>query len=185
MKLKDLLQGVENFKFKGNLDIDIRNIESNSKKITPDSLFVAIKGFDFDGHKFVEEAISNGANAVMLDMNADLKGIKIPENVTIVITDDTRKALAIVAANFYDNPSRKLKVIGVTGTKGKTTTTYMLKALLEKIGYKVGLIGTIENYSGEDSLGKSDRTTPESLELQRLLYKMVSEKVDIVVMEVS
>ena len=76
MKLKDLLQGVENFKFKGNLDIDIRNIESNSKKITPDSLFVAIKGFDFDGHKFVEEAISNGANAVMLDMNADLKGIK-------------------------------------------------------------------------------------------------------------
>ena len=185
MRLKNLLQGVENFKVKGNLDIDIQNIESNSKRITPNSLCVAIKGFDFDGHKFVEEAINNGATSVMLDMNADLKGIKIPEHVTIIIADDTRKALAIVAANFYDNPSRKLKVIGVTGTKGKTTTTYMLKALLEKLGYKVGLIGTIENYAGEDSLGKSIRTTPESLELQRLLYKMVSEKVDIVVMEVS
>ena len=185
MKLKELLQGMENFKVKGNLDIDILNIESNSKKITPNSLFIAIKGFDFDGHKFVEEAISNGATSVMLDMNADLKGIRIPENVTIIISDDNRKSLAIVASNFYGNPSKKLKVIGVTGTKGKTTTTYMIKSVLEKLGYKVGLIGTIENYIGEESLGKSNRTTPESLELQRILHYMVSQKVDIVVMEVS
>lgn len=185
MKLKELLQGIENFKVKGNLDIDILKVESNSKNITPNSLFVAIKGFDFDGHRFVEEAIRNGATSVMLDMNADLKGIRIPENVTIIISDDTRKSLAIVASNFYGNPSKKLKVIGVTGTKGKTTTTYMIKSLLEKLGYKVGLIGTIENYIGEESLGKSNRTTPESLELQRILYHMVNEKVDIVVMEVS
>lgn len=185
MKLKNLLEGVQNFKVKGNLDIDIKNVESNSKKITPNSLFIAIKGFDFDGHKFVEEAIKNGATTVMLDMNADLKGIKIPENITIVITDDTRKAMAVVACNFYDNPSKKLKVIGVTGTKGKTTTTFMIKSLLEKMGHKVGLIGTIENYVGEDSLGKSSRTTPDSLELQKMLSEMVEKKVDVVVMEVS
>lgn len=185
MELKALLNGIENFKVKGDTTIDIKNIDSNSKKITTDSLFIAIKGYDFDGHKFVEEAISNGAIAVILDMNADLKGIKIPSGVTIIITDDTRKALAICSANFYGNPSRKLKLIGVTGTKGKTTTTYMIKSILEAAGHKVGLIGTIENYAGEDSLGKATRTTPESLELQRLFYQMVKENVEYVVMEVS
>jgi UDP-N-acetylmuramoyl-L-alanyl-D-glutamate--2,6-diaminopimelate ligase len=185
MELKTLLKGIENFKVKGDTNIDIKNIESNSKKITANSLFIAIKGYDFDGHKFVEEAISNGAIAVMLDMSADLKGIKIPANVTIIIADDTRKALAICASNFYGNPSKKLKLIGVTGTKGKTTTTYMIKSILESAGYKVGLIGTIENYSGEDSLGKATRTTPESLELQRLFYQMAKENVEYVVMEVS
>ena len=185
MELKTLLSGIENLKVKGDTSIDIKNIDSNSKKITPDSLFIAIKGFDFDGHKFVEEAIANGATAVMLDMSADLKGIKIPASVTIIITDDTRKALAICSATFYGNPARKLRLIGVTGTKGKTTTTYMIKSILEAAGHKVGLIGTIENYSGEDSLGKATRTTPESLELQRLFAQMVKEKVEYVVMEVS
>lgn len=185
MRLKNLLEGIPNYRVKGNQDLEIKNVESNSKKVTSDALFVAIRGFDFDGHKFVEEAISNGATAVMLDMNADLKGLKIPENVTIIIAEDTRIGLAVSACNFYDNPSRKFKLIGVTGTKGKTTTTYMLKSILEKAGHKVGLIGTIENYSGDESLGKSNRTTPESLELQRMFYQMAEEKVDIVVMEVS
>lgn len=185
MRLKNLLEGIPNYRVKGNQDLEIKNVESNSKKVTSDTLFVAIRGFDFDGHKFVEEAISNGATAVMLDMNADLKGLKIPENVTIIIAEDTRIGLAVSACNFYDNPSRKFKLIGVTGTKGKTTTTYMLKSILEKAGHKVGLIGTIENYSGDESLGKSNRTTPESLELQRMFYQMAEEKVDIVVMEVS
>ena len=148
-------------------------------------MFVAIKGFDVDGHKFVEEAIKNGAIAVMLDMNADLKGIKIPAGITVIIAEDTRYALAIASCNFYDNPSRKFKLIGVTGTKGKTTTTFMIKTILEKQGYKVGLIGTIENYIGEDSIGKSTRTTPESLDLQRMFHQMVKEKMDYVVMEVS
>ena len=185
MILKELLNGIPNYKAKGNLDLDIQNVESNSKKVTKNTLFVAIRGFDFDGHKFVEEAISNGATAVMLDMNADLKGLKIPETVTIIIAEDTRVGLAVCACNFYGNPSRKFKLIGITGTKGKTTTTYMLKSILEKAGHKVGLIGTIENYSGDESLGKSDRTTPESLELQKMFYQMAKEKVDIVVMEVS
>lgn len=143
MELKTLLNGIENFKVKGDTNIDIKNIDSNSKNITKDSLFIAIKGFDFDGHKFVEEAIANGATAVMLDMGADLKGIKIPASITIVITDDTRKALAICSSNFYGNPSKNLKLIGITGTKGKTTTTYMIKSILEAAGHKVGLIGTI------------------------------------------
>ena len=185
MELNTLLNGIQNFKVKGDTSIDIKNIDSNSKNITANSLFIAIKGYDFDGHKFVEEAIANGATAVILDMGADLKGIKIPANVTTIITDDTRKALAICSSNFYGNPSKKLKLIGITGTKGKTTTTYMVKSILEAAGHKVGLIGTIENYAGEDSLGKATRTTPESLELQRLFYQMAKENVEYVVMEVS
>ena len=185
MELKKVLEGIKNIKIRGNVDLEISNIENNSKKVTPNSLFVAIKGFDFDGHQFVEEAIQNGATAVMLDMNANLKGIKIPAGMTVIIAEDTRYALAIASCNFYGNPSRKFKLIGVTGTKGKTTTTFMIKTILEKQGYKVGLIGTIENYIGEDSLGKSNRTTPESLELQRIFYKMANEKMDFVVMEVS
>ena len=185
MELKNLLRGLENFKTKGNLDIDIKKVESNSKKVIPDSLFIAIKGFDFDGHEYVEEAIKNGATAVMLDISADLKKVKIPAGITVILTSNTRLALAIVACNFFNHPSRNFKLIGVTGTKGKTTTTYMIKSILEKAGYKVGLIGTIANYIGDTCLGESSRTTPESLELQELFYKMSNAKVDYVVMEVS
>jgi len=185
MKLKDLLIGVENFKIKGNSELEIENIESNSKKVKQNFLFVAIKGYDFDGHQFISEAIQNGATAVMLDINEDLKSIKLPKDITVILTDNTRKALAKLACNFYDNPSRKFKLIGVTGTKGKTTTTYMIKSILEKAGYKVGLIGTIANYIGDDKISDSNRTTPESLELQKMFYLMAKAKVDFVVMEVS
>ena len=185
MELKKLLVGMENYKTKGDEEIDIKKVECNSKKVVPNSLFVAIKGFDFDGHEYIAEAIENGATAVMLDMSADFKKIKIPNGVTVIITDDTRKALARVSCNFYGNPSRYFKLIGVTGTKGKTTTTHMIKSVLEKAGYKVGLIGTIANYIGDECLGESSRTTPESLELQGLFYKMAKAKVDYVVMEVS
>ena len=167
------------------MKLDINKVASNSKKVVPNSLFVAIKGYDFDGHEYIEEAVKNGAVAVMLDMSADFKKINIPKGITVIITDDTRKALARVSCNFFGNPSRYFKLIGVTGTKGKTTTTYMIKSILEKAGYKVGLIGTIANYIGEDCLGFSDRTTPESIELQELFYKMARQKVDYVVMEVS
>lgn len=185
MELKKILAGITNMKIKGDADIDIKNIESNSKKIEAGSLFIAIKGFDVDGHKYVNEAISNGAIAVMLDLNADLSGLNIPKDVTVIITDDTRLGLAICSSNFYGNPSKKFKLIGVTGTKGKTTTTYMIKSVLEKAGYKVGIIGTIANYIGDKLIYESSRTTPESLELQRLFNLMAQEKVDYVVMEVS
>ena len=185
MELKKLLTGIENFKSKGDMEIDIKKVESNSKKVGPDTLFVAVKGYDFDGHQYVNEAIEKGATAVMLDMSADFKNIKIPNGVTVIITDDTRKALARVSCNYFGNPSRYFKLIGVTGTKGKTTTTYMIKSILEKAGHKVGLIGTIANYIGDECLGESSRTTPESLELQELFYKMARAKCEYVIMEVS
>ena len=185
MELKKLLTGVENYKSKGDMEIEIKKVECNSKKVVPNSLFIAIKGYDFDGHEYIEEAIANGATAVMLDMSADFKKIKLKPDVTIIITDDTRKALARVSCNYFGNPSRYFKLIGVTCTKGKTTTTYMIKSILEKAGHKVGLIGTIANYIGDECLGYSNRTTPESLELQELFYKMAKAKVEYVVMEVS
>ena len=185
MKLIDILKGVENYKAKGNLEIEINNIQNNSKKVIENDIFVAIKGFDFDGHDYVTEAVKSGAVAVVLDMSADLKKIKISKDTTVVIVEDTRKCLAQMAANFYGNPAKKLRLVGVTGTKGKTTTTFMIKAILEKAGLKVGLIGTIANYIGDKCLGESNRTTPDSLELQQTFAQMVKEKVDIVVMEVS
>ena len=185
MELKKILNGIENYKSKGDLDIDILSIEDNSKNVKPGSLFVAVQGYDFDGHDFVKEAIENGATAVILDMNANLKGLKVPSEVTVILVQNSRIALAIIACNFYGNPSSKFTLIGVTGTKGKTTTTYMIKSILEKMGKKVGLIGTIANYIGDECLGESSRTTPGSIELQKTFSMMVKAKVDFVVMEVS
>ncbi len=185
MKLSEILSGINDLKAKGSIDLDIKSIACDSRKVTNDTLFVAITGYDVDGHDYIEEAIKNGATAVLVENVQKLKNINMPENVTFLVTKDTRYALAISACNFYGNPSRKFKLIGVTGTKGKTTTTYMIKTLLEAQGKKVGLIGTIENYIGEDSLGESDRTTPESIDLQRMFAQMVEEKVEFVVMEVS
>ena len=185
MELKKILVGLEGLKAKGNLDLDITGLESNSKNIKEGYMFIAIKGYSVDGHDYINNAIEAGAKVVMVQEGCDLKKIKLPADVTIIMAKDTREALAICSCNFYGNPSRKFKLIGVTGTKGKTTTTYMIKTLLEAQGKKVGLIGTIENYIGEDSLGESDRTTPESIDLQRMFAQMVEEKVEFVVMEVS
>lgn len=185
MELKKLLVGLEGIKAKGNIDLDIKGIESNSKEVKEGYLFVAIKGFSTDGHQFVESAIENGAIAVMLQEGCDLKALNIPDDITILMVKDTREALAICSSNFYGNPSAKLKLIGVTGTKGKTTTTFMIKELLEKAGKKVGLIGTIATYINSKKIKDSDRTTPESLELQRIFKEMLDEGVEVVVMEVS
>ena len=185
MKLKSMLVGLEGLKVKGDLEIEITGIEKNSKEIKPGYLFVAIKGFSTDGHQYVENAIENGAVAVMVEEGCDLKSLKIPENVTIVMAKNTREGLAITSSNFYGNPSKKFKLIGVTGTKGKTTTTFMIKEILEKAGKKVGLIGTIATYINGKKIKDSDRTTPESLELQQIFSEMAEEGVEAVVMEVS
>ena len=185
MELKKLLIGLEGLKVKGNLDLDINGIEKNSKDVKEGFLFVAIKGFAVDGHKFIEDAIKKGAIAIVIEEGCDLKAFKVPEGITVVMTKDTREALAIIASNFYGNPSSKFKLIGVTGTKGKTTTTFMIKEILEKAGKKVGLIGTIAIYIGDKKLEDSDRTTPESLELQQIFRLMVDQGVEVCVMEVS
>ena len=133
-----MLVGLEGLKVKGDLEQEIQGIESNSKKIEKGFLFIAIKGFDVDGHQYIGGAIEKGATAVMVEEGCDLKALAIPEGITIVMARNTREALAICSSNFYGNPSRKFKLIGVTGTKGKTTTTFMIKEILEKAGKKVG-----------------------------------------------
>ena len=185
MKLKEMLVGLEGLKAKGDLDVEIKGISSNSKEVKEGDLFVAIKGFEVDGHKFVNDAIEKGASAIIIEEGCDLKSFDVPKELSVVMAKDTRKALAIVSSNFYGNPSKKFKLIGVTGTKGKTTTTFMIKEILEKAGKKVGLIGTIATYINGKKLKDSDRTTPESLELQQLFSQMVKEGIEVVVMEVS
>ena len=185
MELKKILLGLEGLKVKGDLDLNIEGIEKNSKEVKQGYLFIAIKGFSVDGHEFIENAISNGATAIMIEEGCNLNSLKIPSNITVIMAKDTREALAICSANFYDNPSTKFKLIGVTGTKGKTTTTFMIKEILEKAGKKVGLIGTIATYINGKKIKDSDRTTPESLELQQTFNQMVKENVEYVVMEVS
>ncbi|MCI9000347.1 MAG: UDP-N-acetylmuramoyl-L-alanyl-D-glutamate--2,6-diaminopimelate ligase [Clostridia bacterium] len=185
MNLKEILVGLEGIKAKGNIDVEITNVDSDSRNIKENGLFIAIRGFEVDGSDYIEDAIANGASVVMVDENTKVKELNLPENVTLLMVPDTRIALAVCACNFYDNPSRKMKLIGVTGTKGKTTTTFMIKKILEKAGHKVGLIGTIAIYIGEKKIKDSTRTTPESIELQKIFANMVEENVDVVVMEVS
>ena len=185
MELKKILLGIEGLKVKGTLDKEIKNITNNSQNVNKGDMFIAIKGFVTDGHTYVNQAIESGATVVIVQEGCDLKTIKLTEETTLVVAPDTREALAICSDNFYGHPSQKLKVIGITGTKGKTTTTFMIKEILEKAGKKVGLIGTIATYINGKKIADSDRTTPESIELQALLAKMVEEKVEYVVMEVS
>ena len=185
MNLKEILVGLEGIKARGNIDLDITNVDSDSRNIKENGMFIAIHGFETDGIKFIPDAIKNGAKVIMVDANTNLKELNLPEDITLLVVPDTRIALAVCACNFYNNPSRKFKLIGVTGTKGKTTTTFMIKRILEKAGHKVGLIGTIAVYIGDKKIKDSARTTPESIELQKIFADMANENVDVVVMEVS
>ena len=187
MELKNILVGLNNLKVRGSLDLNIDHIQNNSKKIVANDMFVAIKGFESNGHDHIAEAIKNGAKVIMAEQDEmDKNKLKeIPEDITVIIAEDTRYALAIAASNYYGNPSRKMKLIGVTGTKGKTTTTYMIKEILEKNGIKVGLIGTVASYVGDKKIADNENTTPESLKLQEIFSRMLEEKCQAVVMEVS
>ena len=148
MKLRELLKGIDYEIVQGNIDLEINNVEYDSRKVEKEDMFVCIKGFQADGHKYAKAAIEKEINAVVCedDIETDNK------TVTIIKTKDTRKALAVIGANLYDHPSKKMKMIGVTGTNGKTTTALMIKTILEAEGKKVGLIGTIANYIVKESL---------------------------------
>ena len=185
MKLKNILVGIEGLKARGDLDKEVDGIERDSKKVKENFIFVAIKGFTADGHEYIQSAIENGATVIVVEEGHNIKSLKIPKDITLIVAKNTREFLAIASSNYYGNPSRKFKLIGVTGTKGKTTTTFMIKEILEKAGKKVGLIGTIAIYINGEKLKDSDRTTPESLELQEIFAKMVKQGVEYVVMEVS
>ncbi|MBR3162510.1 MAG: UDP-N-acetylmuramoyl-L-alanyl-D-glutamate--2,6-diaminopimelate ligase [Clostridia bacterium] len=185
MKLKDVIKNVEEIQVFGNTDIEVTNITSDSRKIKSDGMFFAIKGFSLDGTKFINSAIENGATSIVVDNSVDISKLAISNGITVIVTTNIRYALAIFSCNLYDNPSNKLKLIGVTGTKGKTTSTYMIKSILEKAGYKVGLIGSIAIYIGDNKLEDTDRTTPESYKIQETLDLMVKERVEIAIVEVS
>lgn len=185
MNLKSILIGINGLKAKGNLDLEILSVECDYRTVKEGSLFVAIKGFEVDGHSFINKAIENGAKAVIFEEGSDYKEFIKNKGVTFIMAPNTRLALSLCSCNFYDNPSKKMKVIGITGTKGKTTTSFMLKRILEKQGKKVGLIGTIAIYIGDNKVKNSDRTTPESNKLQEILDKMYHLGVEVVIMEVS
>ncbi|MDI3476616.1 MAG: UDP-N-acetylmuramoyl-L-alanyl-D-glutamate--2,6-diaminopimelate ligase [Thermoanaerobacterium sp.] len=179
MRLADILKDIEYTIVKGNVDVDIRGICYDSRKSKEGSMFVAIKGFKSDGADYICDAVERGAVAVLVD-----SGISIDKDITVIKVENTRKSLAKIASNYYGDPSKQLFLIGVTGTNGKTSVTYMIKSILESQNNKVGLIGTIQNMIG-DKVYPTERTTPESLDLQRYLRLMVDEGVKYVVMEVS
>ena len=185
MKLCDVIKNVEGINVIGNLDTEVTNITSDSRGIKQDGMFFAIKGFSLDGTRFIKSAIENGATSVVIDESTDISKLDLSNDIAVVVVPDIRYALAIFSCNLYDNPSRKLKLVGVTGTKGKTTSTYMIKSILEKAGHKVGLIGSIAIYIGDKKLEDTDRTTPESYKIQETLDLMVKENVDIAIVEVS
>ncbi|MGV3025521.1 UDP-N-acetylmuramoyl-L-alanyl-D-glutamate--2,6-diaminopimelate ligase [Clostridium thermobutyricum] len=179
MELKKLLEGLHYEIIKGKNDGEVKNVNYDSRKVLQGDLFVCIKGFTSDGHKFASKAIENGAKYIVCEEIVDCN-----DDITLIKVEDSRKALAVIGSNFYENPKDKLKIIGVTGTNGKTTTAFMIKSILENAGKKVGLIGTIANYIGDKKLD-TERTTPESLELHELFSKMVKENVEFCVMEIS
>lgn len=174
MLLKELLCNVE---YEGDGEIEITSVESSSLTVKEGSAFVCIKGYETDGHKYAKNAAEKGASVIIAqdDVEASCPVVKVK---------DTRRCLAIMCNEFYGNPSKEFKLVGITGTNGKTTTTFLIKQILEKAGQKVGLIGTNQIMIG-DEIYPASRTTPDSFELQGLFRKMADSRVDTVVMEVS
>ena len=178
MKLMQLLENVNVKEIIGSEHLNISGIAFSSLEVKPGNIFVCISGFKTDGHDYAEDAIQRGAIAVLAEKDISDLGV------TCIVTDNTRKALAQVAANFYEHPEKSFCLIGITGTNGKTTTTYLVKSVLESLGKTVGLIGTNQNMIGTEVI-PSKHTTPDSLELMQLFAKMREKKADYVVMEVS
>lgn len=180
MQLKELIQNINPRRIIGDLNIEIKKIAYDSRQVEEDSLFICIEGFKTDGHNFIKKAIQNGAVAIMVEKELE----EYPEGISIVEVADSRETMAYLAATFFNNPLEKLELIGVTGTNGKTTTTYLIKAMLDNVGKAAGLIGTIKNIVGEKTL-PTTRTTPESLDLYALFAEMVEANLSYAVMEVS
>ncbi|AVD37509.1 UDP-N-acetylmuramoyl-L-alanyl-D-glutamate--2,6-diaminopimelate ligase [Clostridioides difficile] len=178
MKLNDIIQGLDIINVKGELNIDINNVQYDSRKVTKGTLFICIKGFVSDGHKYIKDAIEKGASAFLVEEDVEIKGC------TFIKVKDTRKDMAKVADNFYNHPSQKFNVIGVTGTNGKTSITTILNEILTLNKNKVGLIGTIKIFDGEKDI-VSNSTTPESIDLQYHFNNMLDNGCDYCAMEVS
>lgn len=193
MKLSQLLEGVVVSKLFQTMygqmvvthDVEIHRIQYDSRKLERGDCFVAIQGAATDGHSFIQTAISKGAKVVVMERDDVMPDSFFMHHGAIkIVVPDSRKALAVMSANYFGHPSKKLEMVGVTGTNGKTTTTYLIKSILEAAGKKVGLIGTIEYRIGNEVL-PATHTTPESLELNDLLSTMVDRGCSSVSMEVS
>lgn len=180
-ELKELLKEIAYEKIEGTLEREVSDIIYDSRKVKKDSLFVCIPGAVADGHRFAASAVQAGASVLLVE-----KEVELPEgaDVTVVTVKDTRYAMAFLSAAFFGHPAERMKVIGITGTKGKTTTTYLVKSILEQAGRKVGLIGTIEIIIGQEHI-HADHTTPESYLIQKYFRQMADAGCDTVVMEVS
>ena len=178
MKLKDLLEGLEIIKITADVNAEITSVTFDSRKTVPGSLFLAVAGFVTDGNLYISKALEGGAVAVVT-------AVEPKEDVPYILVKSDRLAMAQIGANYYGRPADSMKIIGITGTTGKTTSTLLLKHILEEVeGAKVGLIGTMDNMIGAESV-PAERTTPESLDLQELLGKMHDAGCEYVIMEVS
>ncbi len=179
MKLSQLLERMDYTCVQGSVDIPISHLLYDSRNACPDGVFVCISGAVMDGHTFISDVVMKGVTAVIVE-----KEVKAPAHVTIIRVENTRSALAYMSAAYFGYPAEELKTIGITGTKGKTTTTYMVRSILENSGFKTGLIGTIETIIGKKVI-KANNTTPESYLVQQYFRDMVNAGCECVVMEVS
>ena len=179
MRLAQLIEKIEYECIQGTIDTEVKNVIFDSRKVEAGSLFICIKGANFDSHSVAREICEKGACVLVTESDVDAPG-----HVTIIRVKDTRCAMAFISAAYFGYPADEMKLIGITGTKGKTTTTYLIKSILENAGYKVGLIGTIETIIGDIHI-PAKNTTPESYVLQEYFRRMADEGCQIVVMEVS
>ncbi len=178
MKLQELLKGIDTVSSKGDMDIEINGIVYDSRKAKKGNLFICVSGYTQDGHNYVNDALQRGAAAFIVEKDIDVEGA------AVVRVKSSRLAMPVLATNFYGNPTQKLRLVGITGTNGKTTTTYLIKSIIEANRQRTGLLGTISTQIG-DKVFMSSRTTPEALDLQSLFREMADSDIDYAVMEVS
>ena len=182
MILDRIIEGCDVISVRGNAGIEIRSVCNDSRKVVPGALFVAVKGFASDGHDYINAVVEKGAAAIIYE--DETKVGDVPQNIALVQVKSSRYALAIAAANFYDNPSRKLTLVGITGTNGKTTTVTLLHRMFTALGYSCGLLSTIANYVGNRG-SEAVNTTSDPLTINSLLNEMVNEGCEYCFMEVS
>ena len=180
MELKTIIEGTKFEILRGSIDINIVGVENDSRKVSRDNMFIAIEGFTVDGHDFIDQVVGNGANCVVVQRDIQIE----KEGVTLIKVEDTIEALARFSSRFYGEPSKKLDLIGITGTNGKTSITYLIKNIFEADGKKTGIIGTMGSVI-DDELIDNKNTTPESLIIQKYLRKMVDVGTGSCIMEVS
>ncbi|HOX28717.1 MAG TPA: UDP-N-acetylmuramoyl-L-alanyl-D-glutamate--2,6-diaminopimelate ligase, partial [bacterium] len=179
-KLKELLAGSPHEIVAGNPEITVEALAYDSRECSQGTLFFCIPGFNVDGNDFIPEALARGASALVTER----AGIEVPAGITLVRVPDSRKAMGMISAAFFDNPASKLHLVGVTGTNGKTSIAFLADALHRELGFLTGLLGTVENRIG-DEIASVKRTTPEALDLQAFLYMMTQKKCTHAIMEVS